>query len=213
MRLQKPAMEFTLAELKGTLHEHGLGESQLVLNAIKQAQDSHRNAVRKEGGSYLTKHIYPVVSHALSTARDLGFSQSELEKVAVAAAIHDVLEDDPGLTPEDIREKFGDDVYSIVMPLVKKRWDEYQGNSSEDRRKQRDSEYMEGLHSAALASIVIKFADRCNNILSLRKITEKEWAAEYVLETREHYLPLFKKRLPSHVHLLEMLVSQHEEPH
>lgn len=73
--------------------------------AIRFAVKAHEGQLRKDGS--------PFILHPLEDAAIVGTMTNDREILA-AAVLHDTVED-TDVTPEEIRENFGDRVYTLVM--------------------------------------------------------------------------------------------------
>jgi (p)ppGpp synthase/HD superfamily hydrolase len=62
-----------------------------------------------------------------------------------------------------------------------------------DKKGLRDKKYYESLKMASEEVIIVKLADRLNNITRLESSPEEGKKERYIHETIEHYLPLAKK--------------------
>lgn len=120
------------------------------LEALKYAADKHNTQTRK--GSNI-----PYIGHLLSVA-GLVIDADGTETQAIAALLHDAAEDQGGeRTLAEIREKFGDNVASIVaecsdtFEMPKPPWRE---------RKER---YIRHLPEASDDAILISVADKLDN--------------------------------------------------
>jgi (p)ppGpp synthase/HD superfamily hydrolase len=119
--------------------------------ALKYAADLHRTQTRKGGD-------IPYVGHLLSVA-SLVIEGGGTEDQAIAALLHDAVEDQGGAPVlAEIREKFGDDVATIVDEcsdtdqVPKPPWDE------------RKKHYIDHLGSyASEATILVSLADKLDN--------------------------------------------------
>lgn len=138
-KLQKSFSEEEYAELKA---------------AYDFAREAHKGQKRKTGEDYF---IHPVA--VVDILFDLGFDISTL----VAAFLHDVLEDTP-VTPEELEQKFGKEVFELVEGVTK--LDKLKFVSQED-------EQAENLRKMFFAMakdyrvIIIKLADRLHNMRTL----------------------------------------------
>lgn len=78
----------------------------LLTRALHFAVDAHGESVRKGDGS-------PMILHAMEAAAITATLTRE-EEVIAAAALHDTIED-AGVTPEEIRARFGPRVAELVL--------------------------------------------------------------------------------------------------
>lgn len=123
-------------------------------DALVYAEGKHRTQIRKGGD-------IPYFGHLMSVA-SLVINDSGTEDQAIAALLHDAVEDQGGPpTLQEIREKFGDDVARIVDEcsetdeVPKPPWLE---------RKQR---YIEHLGQVSEATLKVSVADKLDNARSM----------------------------------------------
>jgi (p)ppGpp synthase/HD superfamily hydrolase len=122
--------------------------------AMAYAEDKHHTQVRKGGQ-------IPYVGHLLSVA-GLVINDNGSEEQAIAALLHDAVEDQGGPTTlEDIRAKFGDVVARIV--------DECSDTDEEPKppwleRKQR---YIDHLADVGEDTLLVSVADKLDNARSM----------------------------------------------
>ena len=93
--------------------------------------------------------------------RAAGFSEFENEEIMIAALFHDLLEDTE-ITSEEIENKFGKKVASIVSELTI--------SNSEEKEK-----YLKNLENASKEAKIIKLADRIDNLMD---IPTSHWSKE-----------------------------------
>jgi (p)ppGpp synthase/HD superfamily hydrolase len=118
--------------------------------ALTYASDLHRTQTRKGGD-------IPYIGHLLSVA-SLIIEGGGTETQAIAGLLHDAVEDQGGAPVlADIREKFGDDVATIVDEcsdtdvVPKPPW------------KKRKQDYIDHLGDASEATILVSLADKLDN--------------------------------------------------
>ena len=148
----------------------------MLLSAYKYAEQMHSNQKRASGEPYFT--------HPCAVAEilvDLG-----LDAPTVAAAfLHDVIEDTPA-TKDDIINRFGQEVYTLVDGVTKLEKIHYQTHEEEDIENFRKI-------FVAMANdvrvIIIKLADRLHNMRSLNFLSV-ERQQRIAKETLEIYTPL-----------------------
>jgi (p)ppGpp synthase/HD superfamily hydrolase len=119
-------------------------------DALTYASGLHRAQTRKGGD-------IPYVGHLLSVA-SLVIEGGGTETQAIAALLHDAVEDQGGAPVlAEIREKFGDDVATIVAEcsdtevVPKPPW------------KKRKQDYIDHLGDASEATILVSLADKLDN--------------------------------------------------
>lgn len=135
--------------------------SQMILSdrfelALNYALRLHRDQVRKGTG-------VPYVSHLLSVA-GIAFEYGANEDEAIAALLHDAIEDQGGAgTREEIRRMFGDRIVDIVNGctdaevIPKPPW------------RERKEAYIEHLRSASPSVRLVSAADKLHNAQTILK--------------------------------------------
>jgi len=148
----------------------------LLKKAYQFAYDAHIDQLRRSGSPY--------IEHCLETLKIL--AQLKMDVVTlVAGLLHDVVED-TGVTIEQVRETFGDEVATLVDGVTKiseLKFDSVVEQQAENFRKMIFS------MSQDLRVIMIKFADRLHNMRTIEYLPKKK-AQRIALETREIYAPL-----------------------
>jgi GTP diphosphokinase / guanosine-3',5'-bis(diphosphate) 3'-diphosphatase len=148
----------------------------LLDKAFRFAAEAHRNQLRKSGSPY--------IEHCLDTAATL--AELRMDAITVAAGLlHDVVED-TGVGIEEVREAFGTQVAQLVDGVTK--ISELKFNSREEEQAENFRKMIFSM-SKDLRVILIKFADRLNNMRTLDFLPAKK-AERIALETREIYAPL-----------------------
>ena len=163
------------------LHDLGLyhrrWNQNLVSEAFDFAVEAHADQFRHSGEEFVT--------HPIAVAKIL--VELKTDHVAVAASLlHDVVEDNVGVTQEDIREKFGDEISLLVDGVTKItgiKFKTYQDRQAETLRKMMLSMLKD------LRVILIKLADRLHNMRTIKAMTVRS-QKRIALETREVYIPL-----------------------
>ncbi len=148
----------------------------LLDRAFRFASEAHRNQLRKSGSPY--------IEHCLDTATTL--AELRMDDITVAAGLlHDVVED-TGVGIDEVREAFGNQVAQLVDGVTK--ISELKFNSQEEEQAENFRKMIFSM-SKDLRVILIKFADRLNNMRTLEFLPAKK-AERIALETREIYAPL-----------------------
>lgn len=134
--------------------------------ALLYAAELHQNQVRKGSGEPYIAHLLGVTSLAL----EHGASEDE----AIAALLHDAIEDQGGdTTRQEIRRRFGDEVTAIV-----------DGCTDSDVKpkppwRKRKEAYIAHLHSAPPSVLLISSCDKLHNATSIlrdyRRMGESLW--------------------------------------
>lgn len=125
--------------------------------ALKFASDAHRRQLRKNGD-------VPYLSHLLRVS-GLVLDYGAHEDVAIAALLHDVVEDCGGLAAlEKMREKFGDDVAEIVLSAS-------DSTAADSKNKapwrERKEAYLRKLETCGDAAVLVSACDKLDNATSL----------------------------------------------
>ncbi|MDM9379139.1 HD domain-containing protein [Chlorogloeopsis sp. ULAP01] len=140
--------------------------SQRFTEALTYATQLHANQVRKGSGVPYIAHLLGVASIAL----EYGANEDE----AIAALLHDAIEDQGGATTrEEIRRRFGDNVTAIVDgctdadSMPKPPW------------RERKEKYIAHLASASPSVLIVSAADKLYNAQSIlrdyRVLGESVW--------------------------------------
>src|SRR3990167_4191275 len=128
--------------------------------AYEFAADAHDGQKRKNGEPY--------IQHCLATALTLTKIRADID-VVIAGLLHDVPED-TNRTLDDIEKNFGKKVSFLVEGITKISTIKYRG-------VERYAENLKKMFIAMAADIrvvIIKFADRLNNLETLDALPEKK---------------------------------------
>ncbi len=140
------------------------------------AQEAHVGQKRISGEDYF---IHPcAVAEILA---DFGFDSSTV----IAAFLHDVLEDTP-VTPEKIKEMFGDEILELVEGVTK--LDKLQFVNREEAQAENFRKIFVAM-AKDLRVIIIKLADRLHNMRSLGYLPPEK-QQRIAKETLDIYAPL-----------------------
>lgn len=119
-------------------------------NALAYASCLHRTQHRKSTGIPYVSHLLAVAASALENGAD--------EDQAIAALLHDAVEDQGGLAQlAAIRARFGDDVAAIVADCT----DAYD-DPKPDWRPRKEA-YIASLAAKPLRSLAVRLADKTHN--------------------------------------------------
>ena len=136
------------------------------VKAVERACDWHDGQVRKGSGVPYVSHLLAVASLVLEAGGD--------EEQAIAAMLHDAVEDRPDLaSPETVREEFGDRVADIVVECSDR---EHGVEGTPDNWRARKEDYVRSLSSASRDALLVSCADKLHNARSLLRdlVQEKE---------------------------------------
>ena len=143
------------------------------------AAEAHKNQLRKSGDPYII--------HTVSAALILAGMRLDIATLQ-AALLHDVLEDTP-VTPEEMREKFGDNVETLVDGVTKLAGKDVKDFMSRDDIKGENLRKMFIVMARDIRVVLIKLADRLHNMRTL-DVMSQEQQERKALETMEIYAPL-----------------------
>ncbi|MFA6099955.1 MAG: RelA/SpoT family protein [Patescibacteria group bacterium] len=147
----------------------------LIERAFALADTAHKGQKRMTGEAY--------IQHPLNAAMIL-VEMHAPDAVIAAALLHDVPEDTT-VTLDEIKDKFGEDIASMVNGISKVGKIKYRGVER----------YIENLRKMFVAMandirvIIIKFADRLHNLQTLDSLPQKK-AYRIALESLEIYAPI-----------------------
>lgn len=150
------------------------------------AEESHAGQTRSSGEPYITHPL--AVAEILS---DLGMDDDSI----VAALLHDVLEDCPSCTPQQIESLFGADVLHLIEGVTKLKMRHSTDGSPRQRALAETNRAAESLRKMLLAMakdvrvMVIKLADRLHNMLTLDGLSPEK-RTRIAQETLDIYAPL-----------------------
>jgi GTP diphosphokinase / guanosine-3',5'-bis(diphosphate) 3'-diphosphatase len=171
-----PAPEVTISTLVEKVSDYSLEGAEVVADAYNLARAAHRGQTRKSGE--------PFVYHPLATADIL--TELRLDPTTIVAALlHDVLED-TGVSKEEIRERFGDEVAEIVDGVTKLK---HLPSGNLEEAQAESLRKMIVAMSRDVRVIIIKLADRLHNMRTLAYL-KRETQLMKATETLEIYAPL-----------------------
>ncbi len=133
--------------------------------------------MRKAHSSQKRKHGAPYDAHpeAVFNILTSEFAGSISEDAQVIALLHDTLE--MGASEAEIEWEFGREILKGVKLLSRQKAESF-------------AEYANRLHGAPREIRLVKAADRLHNLRDALFANDREWAIDYVRETREHILPI-----------------------
>ncbi|AEG15654.1 (p)ppGpp synthetase I, SpoT/RelA [Desulfofundulus kuznetsovii DSM 6115] len=155
---------------------HPQADVALLSKAYRFAEQAHRDQKRISGE--------PFITHPVAVAHILANLQMDLQTL-VAGLLHDVVED-TGVTLEEIKTAFGDEVALLVDGVTKLSRLEYR---SKEEHQAENLRKMFLAMAQDIRVILIKLADRLHNLRTLKYHTETK-QKEIARETLEIYAPL-----------------------
>ena len=154
--------------------------------ALAYATKAHAGQTRSGGAPYIT--------HPVRVAQNVEkFKRSKnLDALISAAYLHDTIED-TDTTHEDLEKLFGGLVASLVQELT---------SDKDEVKRQGKTEYL-GKKMAGMTSyaLVIKLADRLDNVQDIATAKSASWRRKYKTETENILDYIEKNRVLSSTHL------------
>jgi (p)ppGpp synthase/HD superfamily hydrolase len=159
--------------------------SERFLEALRLALELHKNQIRKTSGA-------PYASHLLSVC-GLVLAHGGNEDEAIAALLHDSLEDHADRFPPDLlKQKFGESVLNLVLECTDTGLD-YRGGPKAPWLERKQA-FLQDLQNKQLLSHRILLADKTDNLRATvhayRKMGEEVWT--YFRGNREQQLWYFQ---------------------
>ena len=148
----------------------------LLRRSYAYAAESHAGQFRKSGDPYLV--------HLMGVAKIIADLNLDVPSIC-AGILHDCVEDTTA-TPEDIREKFGEEIQRIVDGVTKL------GQIPWTTREERQAENFRKMLMAMardIRVILVKLADRVHNMRTLQFMS-RDKQERIARETREIYAPI-----------------------
>jgi GTP pyrophosphokinase len=175
----RPLDHPTLADLLHVLRNLSPSDEHHVRRAYAIAVRAHEGQQRDEGAPY--------IEHPLRVALILVNELRQREPDLICGALlHDVVEDS-AITLAEIAEACGDTVAHYVELLTKEKAPPGVDKRPINRR------YIRRIAEASHEALLIKLADRLDNLRSLALIDDWEKRKKYLLETYWLYLPPAQK--------------------
>ena len=140
---------------------------QRILEAAQFAARHHATQKRKgEAGE-------PYINHLIEVA-ELIVSNSDLLDVnlVMAAFLHDVVED-TAVTPQELEQRFGHDVLSLVMEVT---------DDKSLPKEMRKAKQIENAHQQSPRAQILKLADKISNLRALLSSPPANWSVQRKLE-------------------------------
>lgn len=170
-----------------------------IEQAYELAEEAHRPQRRKSGEPYI---LHPIAV-AMIVANEIGLAVNPI----CAALLHDVVED-TDYTIKDIRERFGDDVATLVNVVTKRKSEKYETSLQVDNYKQ----MLQSIHYD-IRALLLKLADRLHNMRTLKSMLPHKQLkiaseTDYLYAPLAHRLGLYKIKIE-----LENLSFRYRQPH
>lgn len=183
LRRQQTSFQDLPPEVQGLIATLRASFPRADLDAVREAYlaaaRAHEGQTRASGEPYVT--------HAVAVARILADLHLDPTTI-VAALLHDVLED-TGVEPQELRERFGPEIATLVDGVTKLGRIEWQS------REERQAENLRKMFLAMandIRIVLIKLADRLHNMRTISALPE--WKRRRTSqETLDIYAPLAER--------------------
>ncbi|NOZ75171.1 MAG: bifunctional (p)ppGpp synthetase/guanosine-3',5'-bis(diphosphate) 3'-pyrophosphohydrolase [FCB group bacterium] len=190
----KPFMElFTKINIPRNSDKEAI--KKILWKAYAFGSRAHEGQKRKSGRPYF--------EHCLEVGKTL--ADWNMDHITIMGGLlHDTVED-TGVTLDELREEFGDDLTSLVDGVTK-----LGGIEFSSRKEKQAGNFMKLLLSVAkdMRVIIIKFADRIHNMSTIQYMPQMK-QHRIAVETRDVYVPLAHRLGMARVKwILEDLVFQ-----
>lgn len=149
----------------------------LIRKAYEFAKDKHKGVMRKDGSPYLR--------HLVETAEIIVSLHAGPNTIA-AGLLHDVVEDIDDVSEQTIKDLFGVDIAGLVMSVTKV--NESESESYSDSKNKTIQKVFHAM-SNDVRTIIIKLADRLNNMRTLGSMKEEK-QKRIASQTLELYAPV-----------------------
>ena len=154
------------------------GDFSLIKYSLEYATKWHEGQLRASGEPYIN---HPIAS--ASTLVDLGMDVACIS----AALLHDVIEDTE-CDGQDLKKKFGDEIYYLVESVTKLSKLKYKFNSKEEEQAENLRKLFFAI-SKDLRVLFIKLADRLHNMRTLDSLPPEK-QKRIAQETLDIYAPM-----------------------
>ena len=188
-------------ELENQLQQSHILSQQIQL-ALQYAERAHKDQKRDQGNPYLEEHIYPIAVGIANRHQ----GDPDLENMVTLGILHDVLEDDPNVLPQDIERDFGKDMVADLF-LVTKRPEDNTSKLSQEETRAINANMLLKLERGSRRARIVKMEDRLNNLSSFESADRPKYQ-RYIEETRNLFIPFAKEFVPEYKVLFEQRLAE-----
>lgn len=143
----------------------------MIPSARDYATSKHNTQSRRDGTPYIA-HPERVAGHVRRVKGD----SKNIDDIEKAAWLHDTLEDTDA-SYDEIKDMYGSNVANTVHELT---------SDKEEIKRIGKTEYLQKkLHSMSSYALIIKLADRLDNVSDLMTAENPEWALKYAIQTQD----------------------------
>ena len=160
-----------------------LKEQKKAEKDIEEIERAFNYAAKLHAGQYRLSEE-PYIVHPLEVAKILASLQVDKNTI-IAALLHDVIED-TNATDEEVKEKFGEDVFNLVSGVTK--LSKYQFKSKEERQAENFRRMFIAMAND-IRVIFLKLADRLHNMRTLNYMAPPK-QMKIAQETLDIFAPL-----------------------
>jgi len=115
----------------------------------------------------------PYINHLIEVAELIVSSSEVLDtNLVIAGFLHDIVED-TAVTPQELEQRFGSDVTSLVMEVT---------DDKSLPREMRKAKQVENAHKQSPRAQTLKLADKISNLRALLSSPPANWSAQRKLE-------------------------------
>ena len=166
--------------IKSVNRYHPSDDISMIEKAYQVASEAHKNQKRKSGEPYI---IHPLCVAIILADLDLD------KETIVAGLLHDSVEDTI-MTPEKLREEFGEEVEELVDGVTKLGQLSYDADKVEVQAENLRKMFL--AMAKDIRVILIKLADRLHNMRTLQYMPDKK-KIEKARETMDIYAPIAQR--------------------
>ena len=157
----------------------GFAYAEIALNLVNEFHIS----IRKDG-SEERSHLFEVLGFAIANFDDR-LKDTELEKLIVASALHDLVEDySDKVTFKYLKTLFPKDYIRSIKKVTK--WSTFE-------KVEKDYNHYHGNISKDCISAIVKATDRLHNLNSCTVVFSSVKKLDYIKETEKYIIPNLKK--------------------
>ena len=167
-----------------------------ILETVEYIKEKHKRQFRQDNTPYYARCLFVAINL-------MEYENAQIDDVLVCL-LHDVIEENPATSIEEIEVKFGKNVEENVLGLSK----------VQNGIKLSDVEYYSRISNNKNLALYKSF-DRLSNIYSLYFAPNWHKSPRYIIETEERILPIVRKYYPEIANVIlnaQEFVKLHPSP-